>query len=163
MLFPWLTETVFGYGWKEVTNINGYRNWGFLTLAGSFGVAIAMMMGDKLKVPDQNTRMLAIASFSAIIIGVVVTLLTEGGTKQYTNTLVDRKTAFGIWFPLVTGAAGILVVTGIIKIPENSHVASNPHNISHQQFSPPPPPPSTTTPPPVSSTSPPPPPTTPVS
>lgn len=114
MLLPWTKLQQQGFGWVAENSQNGFANWGFISMAGIFGIIAATLMGDKLKPFDANGKLIVLASFAAIALGAIITL-TQTGTNPQTG--VVSKPGIGPWFAIAAGIAGILVAAGIIKIP----------------------------------------------
>ena len=114
MLLPWTKLQQQGFGWVAENSQNGFAGWGFLAMAGVFGIIAASLMGDKLKPFDANGKLLVIGSFAAIIISAIITL-TKSGTDPRTG--VSASPGIGPWIAVVAGVGGILLITEIIKLP----------------------------------------------
>lgn len=134
MLLTWTKLEQAGFGWTAEKTNNGYHGWGFLSLVGAIGVFVAVFMGDKLKPFDQNGKIVAMASFGLIILGAIITI-AQGGTDNATG--ISTKIGFGVYIAIFDGIAGLLAVSGLIKIPEKKGIATN----SSMPPQPPPPPP----------------------
>jgi hypothetical protein len=113
LLLPWLTVSGLG------GTINGFRGWGILTLLGAAGVIIITIMGDKSKPSDDNSKKIAMAGFGAIAAGALIFLLTKN--SSYGGGMFGSifKPGFGLWLALLAGVAGLALLMGFIKIPEN--------------------------------------------
>jgi 4-amino-4-deoxy-L-arabinose transferase-like glycosyltransferase len=126
MVLPW-SVTNLGYA-KSSTN--GFAEWGILCLFGVAGVVVACLFGDKTKEFDQNFRYVAIASFTAIVLGSFIQFM-----KIVNLSGMGLKSGVGVWFCVIAGIIGLLWVTGVIKMPPKVPTKSGPPP-------PPPPPPS---------------------
>jgi len=112
LLLPWLTT---GFG----GSLNGFRGLGFLSLLGIAAVVALSFMGDKSKEYDPNSKKLVMAGFGAISAGALIFLLTKN--SSYGGGIFGSifKPGLGLWLCLISGIAGMALLTGIIKIPEN--------------------------------------------
>ena len=102
------------YGLVEKTS-NGYNNWGFVTIAGIVGVFVAVFIGERTKTFDQNSKMIALGSFGLIALGAIITLATSG-TNATTGAVT--KTGPGPWIAILLAVVGLVVSSGLIKIPD---------------------------------------------
>jgi hypothetical protein len=109
LFLPWATVSYGGYGGGSV---NGLRGEGLITLLGVGAVAAAAFMGDKTKMFEGQTRMIALGGFGAIIAGALIAFLSVSGKPVI-------KPGFGIYIAILAGAVGLLFLLGIIKFPEN--------------------------------------------
>lgn len=103
LLLAW--RTTMGY-----TITNGFSGVGVISLLGVIGAIIASFLGDKTKEYDQNTKMIALASFGAIALGALLTLVTK-----YHG--VPTGAGIGVWLALIAGIAGLAWVYGLVKLP----------------------------------------------
>lgn len=106
LILPWMNLSFFG-------SLNGFRSWGFLTLAGVAGVVIACFMGDKALAFDETFKKIALASFAAIAAGALIFFIRISGTGPGIGS------GFGLWLALLAGLAGVAWVMGLIKLPDN--------------------------------------------
>ncbi len=106
LFLPWQTVSLGIFGGVSV---NGIRGWGLLALAGVIGVAAAAWMGNKALPFDDSSKKIALASFGAIAVGALLTLVTK---SEFT------KAGIGLWVALVAGLAGLALLLGFVKIPE---------------------------------------------
>jgi hypothetical protein len=119
MLLPWATSKM-GFGGSQ----NGFHSWGLISLLGIAGVAIASFMGDKSKPYEGQMRMVALGSAGAIAGGAFLYLLRiflgSESTMGYSIKLSKViSPGFGLFICLLVGAAILLFIMGIIKIPDN--------------------------------------------
>jgi len=115
LLLPWITVN-FGFG---SSSANGLRGWGYLSLLGVAGVAIASFMGNKTLPYDDMFKKIALASFAAISLGALIFFFrlnsyTGGGIFGGTGV----GSGFGLWICLIAGLAGLAILLGFIKIPD---------------------------------------------
>lgn len=114
MILPWATVSYGGFGGGS--SQNGFAGWGFLSLLGIVGVVVASLLGDKLQDYDKNMKIVAMSSFGAIALGAFIGMMqvsSAGGRGGFGGV----KTGIGIFLTILAGAAGILWVAGIIKLP----------------------------------------------
>lgn len=112
LLMPWLTAPFGG-------SLNGFRGWGLLSLLGIAAVAVLSFMGDKSKEYDANSKKLVMGGFGAIAVGALIFLLTKD--SAYGGGVFGSifKTGIGLWLCIIAGLAGLGLLSGFIKIPEN--------------------------------------------
>jgi hypothetical protein len=151
----WFTWTKFNeaniYFIAERTK-NGYNDWGFLTIAGIVGVFVAVFIGERTKPLDQNSKLIACASFAVIALGGIISMAASGA---------NVKNGPGPWIAIFLGVIGLVLSTGLIKIPDNFPSSFNQSPTSN--ITPPGPPPTPGAIPPTPGSMPPPPPSPPVS
>jgi hypothetical protein len=111
LILPWATYSYAGYGGGSV---NGLRGEGLITLLGVGAVAAAAFMGDKTKMFEGQTRMIALGGFGGIIAGALIAFISVSGKG---GGIV--KPGFGIYIAILAGVIGLLFLLGIIKLPEN--------------------------------------------
>lgn len=121
-----------------VEKTNGYSDWGFVTVAGIVGVFVAAFIGDRTKPFDPNSKLIACASFAAIAIGGIITMATSGTNA---NTGIATKTGPGPWIAIVLAVIGLILSTGILKLPNNFPSSFNQAPPTNIPPPPPPPPP----------------------
>ena len=109
LLLPWVTVNM---GLLGGGSVNGFRNWGILSLLGVLGVLAACFLGNRESGFDENMKKIALASFAAIAIGALIFFL------RLNSYSFMASSGFGLWLCLITGIAGILWNLGIIKIPD---------------------------------------------
>ena len=119
MLLPWATSKL-GFGGSE----NGLHSWGLISLLGIVGIAVATFMGDKSKMYEGQMRMVALGSAGAIGGGALLYLLRillgSKSTMGYSVKLSKViSPGFGLFICLLVGAALVLYLLGIVKIPDN--------------------------------------------
>ncbi|HQV06302.1 MAG TPA: hypothetical protein PKW62_06045 [Chitinophagaceae bacterium] len=115
MLLPWFSVSG---GFMKVSR-NGFGSWGLISLIGIGVVAAACFMGDKTKVFDDMGKKLALGGFAGIAGGAVIYLirvLTVGGGY---GGMVKASPGFGLFIALLAGVAGLLIVLGKVKLPED--------------------------------------------
>ena len=117
LLLPWLTT---GFG----GSLNGFRGLGLLSLLGIAAVVAFSFMGDKTKEYDANSKKLVMGGFGAMAAGALIFLLTKN--SSYGGGIFGSifKPGLGLWLCLITGLAGLALLTGIIKLPDNKPPAS---------------------------------------
>ncbi|MEO7394368.1 MAG: hypothetical protein ABIU11_05450 [Chitinophagaceae bacterium] len=111
LLLPWMT---FSYGGFGGGSTNGFGSWGILALLGVGAVGVASFMGDKAKEYDATMKKVALGGFGAIGIAAIlyfIRISSAGGGLL--------KPGLGLWLSLLAGAAGLLFLLGIIKLPDN--------------------------------------------
>jgi len=102
---------------------NGFRSWGYVSLLGVVGVVAASFLGDKAKAFEGQFKQIALISFAAIAGGALIYLLRLlTGSKSFGGYKVKfsdiASPGFGLFICLLAGAAGLLFLMGIIKMPE---------------------------------------------
>ncbi len=121
LILPWATAKG-GMGMGGGSS-NGLRSWGFVALLGIIGVVAATFLGDKTKAFEGQFRQIALASFAAIAGGALIYLLRLlMGSKSYMGYKIKfsqiASPGFGLFICLLAGAAGLLFLMGLIKMPE---------------------------------------------
>ncbi|MBI5856073.1 MAG: hypothetical protein HZB42_00370 [Sphingobacteriales bacterium] len=117
MILPWATVSGYG-GFGGGSSSNGFGGWGFLSLLGIVGVVVASLLGDKLQDYDKNMKIVAMSSFGAIILGAFIGMMQVSSAGSRMGGFGGGiKTGIGIFLTILAGAAGLLLVAGIIKIP----------------------------------------------
>ena len=113
MILPWVSFSfgVFGGG-----SANGFRSWGFLSLLGIAGVAVACLMGDKTKEFDEMYKKVVMGSFGAIAGGALIFFLR---ISSFGGGFGGVGSGFGLWLCLLAGLAGLGWILGLIKLPDN--------------------------------------------
>lgn len=117
LLLPWLTAPFGG-------SLNGFRGLGLLSLLGIGAVTALSFVGDKSKDYDANSKKLVMGGFGAITAGALIFLLTKNST--YGDGLFGSilKPGIGLWLCIIAGLAGLALLLGIIKLPENKPPAT---------------------------------------
>ncbi len=117
LLLPWLTAPFGG-------SLNGFRGLGLLSLLGIAAVIALSFMGDKSKEYDANSKKLVLGGFGAIAAGAVIFLLTKN--SSYGGGIFGNifKPGIGLWLCLIAGIAGLVLISGVIKLPENKPPAN---------------------------------------
>lgn len=121
IILPWMSLKG-GFG----GSLNGFHSWGLLSVIGVIGVVVACFLEDKTKPFEGKFKQIALGSFGAIALGAVIFLiriLTFGGgtygSGEYRVKISNPYTpGFGLFICLLVGAAGVLYILGIIKIPD---------------------------------------------
>jgi hypothetical protein len=111
LLLPWITYSFGGFGGGSK---NGFGGWGLLTLLGVGAVAVASFMGDKSKEYDAMMKKVALGGFGAMALGGVLYFIRVSSVGQGVV-----KSGFGVYIAILAGAAGLLLLLGIIKVPDN--------------------------------------------
>ncbi|HMU46726.1 MAG TPA: hypothetical protein PKC72_10185 [Chitinophagaceae bacterium] len=124
MILPWAVISGFG-GFGGGSSSNGFGGWGFLSLLGIVGVVVASLFGDKLQGYDKNMKIVAMSSFGAIILGAFIAFMQVSGAGNRMGGFGGVKVGIGIFLTILAGAAGLLLVAGIIKIPPKKPTDSN--------------------------------------
>lgn len=106
LFLPWITVGFLG-------SLNGFRGWGIFSLLGILGVAVSAFAGDRTLAYDDTMRKVAAASFGAIALGALIFLLTKNS-----NYGPFAGTGAGTWICLIVGLVGVVLLLGLIKIPE---------------------------------------------
>ena len=121
IFLPWTVQKVAqqfldffnqGGGGGGRSTMNGFRNTGLLSFLGIAGVAVASLMGDKMKEYDKNTKMIAMVSFGVISLGALIYLLQ---LSSRTNKALGASAGIGLWIALIVGLAGVAWVSGILN------------------------------------------------
>ncbi len=114
MILPWATVSYGGFGGGASSN--GFGGWGFLSLLGIIGVVVSSLMGDKLLDYDKNMKLVAMSSFGAIALGAFIGMMqiSNAGGRGYGGGV---KSGIGLFLTILAGIAGLLWVTGVIKLP----------------------------------------------
>ena len=112
MFFGW--AKVAGYGGYGGGSANGLHGEGFISLLGIAAVAAACFMGDKSKMFEGNMKYIAMGGFGAMILGALIAFLNINGKG---HGII--KPGLGLWLEIIAGAAGLLFILGIIKVPNN--------------------------------------------
>lgn len=115
MILPWATISYGGFGGGGSSN--GFAGWGFLSLLGIVGVVVASLLGDKLQDYDKNMKIVAMSSFGAIILGAFIGMMQVSSAGGRMGGFGGVKTGIGIFLTILAGAAGLLWVANIIKLP----------------------------------------------
>lgn len=114
LFLPWFSVSAGGFG---SISRNGLNSWGLLTLIGVGVAAAACFMGNRTLPLDENGRKMALAAFGLIAAGALIYMIrvmTVGGTYG-----VKASPGFGLFIGLIAGVVGILLLLGIVKMPEN--------------------------------------------
>ena len=106
LFLPWITVGFLG-------SLNGFRGWGIFSLLGILGVAVSAFAGDRTLAYDDTMKKLAAGSFGAIALGALIFLLTKNS-----NYGPFAGTGVGAWICLIVGLIGVVLLLGLIKIPE---------------------------------------------
>jgi hypothetical protein len=155
MFLTWSSNTAQGFEGKTG---NGFGDFGLLTAAGILGVIIASFMGNKNMPYDRQTKMIAMGSFAAIVLGAIahfILRMTQGGKSAVSDGFyqyevdVKASTGVGTWLALVAGLIGLAYLSGILNqlsagAARPSSTASTPNPPIPPSAPPPPPPPSAT-------------------
>lgn len=115
MILPWATVSYGGFGGGGSSN--GFAGWGFLSLLGIVGVVVASLLGDKLQDYDKNMKIVAMSSFGGIVLGAFIGMMQVSSAGGRMGGIGGVKTGIGIFLTILAGAAGLLWVAGIIKLP----------------------------------------------
>lgn len=153
--FTWTKVNEFTIDGLVERTKNGYNDWGFLTVVGIVGVFAAVFIGERTKPFDQNSKIIALASFGVIALGGIIALATSGTNAA---TGVVTKTGPGPWIAILLAVVGLVLSSGIIKIPDTFPSSLNQSSASTVATSGPPPVPGAIPPTPGSMPPPPPPP-----
>lgn len=114
LFLPWFTVSAGGFGG---ISRNGLNSWGLLVLVGVGVVAAACFMGNKTMLLDDQGRKLAMGGFGLIAAGALIYLIrvmTVGGSYG-----VKASPGLGLFLGLIAGAVGLLLLFGVIKMPES--------------------------------------------
>jgi hypothetical protein len=111
LFLAWAKVSYGGFGGGSV---NGLHGEGFISLLGVAGVTTACFMGDKSKMFEGNMKFIAMGGFGAMILGALIAFLNISGKG---HGIV--KPGLGIWLEILAGAAGLLFILGVIKVPDN--------------------------------------------
>lgn len=109
LLLPW--RTIRGF-----TVANGFNGLGLIALLGVVGILVAIFMGDKTKPFEGQMKQVALGSFGAIILAGILIIVTKA---SYGGYKISTSPGIGAFLGLAVGAAGLLFLMGIIKVPEN--------------------------------------------
>lgn len=162
MLLNWSTPKA---GITGIESQNGFASWGFLSLAGMLGVVVLSFIGDKAQPYAGQFKQIAMAAFGLMVVGAVIFMIRimtgsqefntiDGGRQTYKLSQLV-KPGFGLFLCIAAGLGGLVLLSGIIKIPTTG--TSNP-SVTPGSFPPTPPPPPGAIPTPTGSMPPPPPP-----
>lgn len=113
IILPWITVSLGGFG---SSSANGFRGWGLLSVLGVGAVAAACFMGNKALAFDDTFKKVALGGFGAIAAGA---LLFFFRLNSVAGGFGGVSSGFGLWICLVAGLAGLGLVLGLIKIPDN--------------------------------------------
>ena len=102
----------FGFSYSK----NGFSGMGLIAVLGIVGVIAASFMGDKTKAYEGQSKQIALGSFGAIALGAVLSLVTKMKILGYP---VPSNPGIGAFLAIAVGAAGLLFLMGIVKIPDN--------------------------------------------
>jgi hypothetical protein len=132
IILPWLSVSAgaFGGGASQ----NGFHSWGLVSVLGLIAVIVASLMGDKTKPYDDMFKKVAMVGFGGIALGAIIYFTRILSAKSDYGGFVSVSSGIGLWITIIAGAAGLVWVAGLIKLPDLPKPNSNPH-------SPPPPPP----------------------
>lgn len=82
-------------------------------MLGILGVAVSAFAGDRTPALDDTMRKVAAGSFGGIALGALIFLLTKNS-----NYGPFAGTGTGTWICLIVGLVGVVLLLGLIKIPE---------------------------------------------
>ena len=118
LFLPWW-NLKFGGGYG-LGNVNGLKSWGLLSLAGIAGLVVsAFVLGDKTKPFEGQAKQIAMASCGAMALGELLVLLRiMTASSRGISISKFYSPGFGLFICLLAGAAGLLFLMGIIKVPE---------------------------------------------
>jgi hypothetical protein len=114
LFLPWFSVSAGGFG---SISRNGLNSWGLLALVGVGVVVAACFMGNRTMMLDDNGKKMALAGFGLIAGGALIYMIrvmTVGGTYG-----VKASPGFGLFIGLIAGVVGLLLLLGIVKMPEN--------------------------------------------
>ena len=114
LFLPWFSVSAGGFG---SISRNGLNSWGLLALVGVGVVAAACFMGNRTMTLDDNGKKMALAGFGLIAGGALIYMIrvmTVGGTYG-----VKASPGFGLFIGLIAGVVGLLLLLGLVKMPEN--------------------------------------------
>ena len=104
------------FGGLGSVNINGLHKLGIVSFIAFIAAGIVpVVIGDKTKPFEGQDKMITAICFGAAVLFTLITLLAN-----------SKFLTFGIFIALVAGAAGALVVWGIVKLPENKPSTNTP-------------------------------------
>ena len=106
LFLPWITVGFLG-------SLNGFRGWGILSLLGVLAAAASAFAGNKTMAYDDTMRKIAVGSFGAIALGALIFVLTKNS-----NYGPFAGTGVGTWICLIVGLIGVILLLGLVKIPE---------------------------------------------
>jgi hypothetical protein len=113
LLLPWLTVDLLGAS----QSWNGLRKWGILSLFGVLGVGLLAFPGNKAEDYTSDFKKYTMIAFGAIALGALLFYLRKNATSGGLFAEVF-KTGIGLWICLAAGVAGLLLIYGLIKVPE---------------------------------------------
>lgn len=113
LILPWITFSFGGFGGGSV---NGFRSWGILSLLGVLGVVAASFLGDKSKDFDEMTKKIALFSFGAIALGALIFFLRISSFGGGFGSVGGA--GLGLWLCLIAGVLGVVLVLGLVKLPD---------------------------------------------
>jgi hypothetical protein len=114
LFLPWFSVSAGGFG---SISRNGLNSWGLLALVGVGVVVAACFMGNRTMMLYDNGKKIALAGFGLIAGGALIYMIrvmTVGGTYG-----VKASPGFGLFIGLIAGVVGLLLLLGIVKMPEN--------------------------------------------
>lgn len=115
LMLPWISVGMFGMS----NSINGFRNWGLLSLSGLIAVAALSIMGDKTQDYSPEYKKYVRWAFIAIAAGALLFWIRKNAAVGDAFGIVDVKTGIGLWLCLVAGLAGAAFMYGVIKIKDS--------------------------------------------
>jgi hypothetical protein len=148
MLLNWSSPKA---GITGIESQNGFASWGFMSLAGILGVAAISFIGDKSQPYSGQFKQIVIAGFGLIALGAVIFMIRIfTGSSEFNTLFGDRqsfklsdlvKPGFGLFLCIAAGLGGLVLISGIIKIPAAANPPMTPGSIPPTPPGAPPPPP----------------------
>lgn len=110
LMLPWISINFLG----ATQSWNGFRGWGWLSVAGVAGVVILSFIGNKTEDYTAEYKRYVMIAFAAIAFGAILFMIRKNsvGGGIYSEVL---KTGFGLWICLIAGLAGLALNYGLIK------------------------------------------------
>lgn len=113
LLLPWLSADLPGAS----RTWNGLRNWGILSLFGVLGAAVFTFAGNKAEDYSGSFKNYTMIAFAVIAIGALLFYLRKEATSGGYFARVF-KTGIGLWLCFAAGVLGLLLIYGLIKVPQ---------------------------------------------
>lgn len=131
MLLTWTNEKNFLTG--QTSSQNGFNSWGYLALIGIIGVIVAtLLMGDKTKEYDKNTKNIVMGAFALIAAGAIIYFFALGAAEK--SAINDQQRQLqqlgyqlqngaqsytanagpGLWMTFGAGLIGLAWVAGVL-------------------------------------------------
>jgi hypothetical protein len=126
MLFNWSSPKT---GITGIESQNGFASWGFMSLAGILGVVAVSFVGDKAQPYAGQFKQIVMAAFGLIALGAIIFMIRIFTGSSEFNTFEGRQTyklnqlvspSFGLFLCIIAGAAGLVLISGVIKMPVNA-------------------------------------------